>query len=975
MKGSTSSSARFVCQPSDEVSLAFKTTRAQPRPENARPEMETFLNVPPDELEELLNVALGHMDELFKRECNPAEGHRFALALTRIEAESSARTRDIQATSTFLQEESRGTTEAFCRAASTPQRKLRAIQRGEDEWRVGAMLEADGATWGPTDCTNVIALAGAAPHAAARAARAARDAQDVEDARKRLVHGFLQLIKIGRGSAACDVATGGAWSPKAPEVVIVGLQAMPTNPAASQAMSRMSHVERCAQGIVRARGTGALQALSKDALVPPDACGVAALLESAEQDWDAAGRFPCITINVLQSNMFETPWVFLTLPDGMRWRGKPPRGKKGYQPLVRLIAEAADREALDRIQDPVALRWSTCVEKCIAQRARLPRSRADDAATRAELLRCVLDAYAACLTSPDAMVRIDSEIEDRVAAAFAEGGDAADGGSEDAGERGGEEEAVRAAGEGDGLGEGLSGLRVEGTEADASAASQGAASRDGEAGGEPDEVPAARSGLPELRRKARGNGGGPAEHPWRFEGVLSDDVTLAFETVRVEARHEGDKPAMETFLNVDEEELEELLGVALRRVWEFLGTVADDRAKVVTRFEAECWSKTRDIRAVSTLTNFEGPSVDAFCRTVSVDGRKLRARPGSDRARVHATLSENGNTYGPLDCTELVNVGRGLMQMSAQDAAVAYNDVVRDLQAERALYCFREIIPYDHGDWTCPYDVSGVLSRTLPHMIMVMVRPSEIEPASFYENCRRFKALTADSGAPEFWARLVVEALAERGALRAVSVSALLPPRNEAAKCPEQAWDGKTRFPAVSVNVALERDPAQGIVPSVWLELPRGMRWKADPVAAPSGVRRVSGTVTSENEVEGCFYFDNGLRWQDVTEFIDARVRDMAAAGDARPVAEQQRAAADVVSAAAANPAAMSALLSAGGLEARAAVLSDPRAARSALASVDMAAMVRGIGPRRAAGHAGAAQGRSGGGRGKKGKKHGRRGR
>ncbi|CAG9461365.1 unnamed protein product [Pedinophyceae sp. YPF-701] len=729
--------------------------------------METFLNVPPDELEELLTVALGRVEDFLRRECAPPNGvGSTTLVLTRIDAESSTRTRDIQATSTFLHEVS-GNLPAFCRAVSTPDRQLGAADFRESD--IGVTAQVDGATLGPVSCADVIYLSRMVFRDALRAAVVARDEHLRDAERGRAAHAFRGAIKIGPAHDPADVAVAGAWSPKFPSVIDVSLHTPPDQ--ARRILSKATCAELGAQAVVRAlRGTGALQALSKDTLVPPDACDAAALLEDAAQDWDAAGRFPCITINVLQSNMFNKPWVFLTLPDNVCWEVAAHDGETGHPPLVRLVAEV-DRPGLFSLAMPVPPTWQDCMDTYKRLDGTLGGHGRGEG-WRTELLQCVLDAHASRMRlqhdSPGRTLDIDDEVEMQ--------------------------------------------------------------------------------------------------------------------------------------MNVPEGELEELLRVALRQGYEFLEATQRQSGpevcgKVVTRIESECWSETRDIRAVSTLNGDLTPeNVDAFCRMISADGRKLRGKPRSGHPRVRATLEENGAAYGPLDCTDLVELGRGVSVLSSDHGDLGYQEVVQDFKDGSPLHCFRDKITTDAGGREIALELTGNLSRSWPHVLMVMAAPpTDFELSRREEEQLWLASLTRDTGGPEVWAQTVVRALRASGALRTISSRALLPPRGQAAKsASQQAWDRKGQFPAVSVNVSLGTFSSKhgspldaGVGLCMWLELPLGMRWKADPVSLPgSGVRRVAASVVREQELQVWHHFHTVQTplWRDVARGVERGVAELQGAGDTRPL-------------------------------------------------------------------------------------------
>ncbi|CAG9463303.1 unnamed protein product [Pedinophyceae sp. YPF-701] len=366
-------------------------------------------NTPPDELEELLEVALGRVADLLATARGPDQGRGTAFVLTRIDAESSTRTRDIQATSTFLHWDSSVALEAFCSAISVDDRQLRAKRGSDGAWRVEATIVAGGGgTCGPVDCTPAVDLAAGALHATARAASAAQNAHMKKNTRARTV--FYEPVDVDPGLCV-DVA--GGWSPDRPTVISLARYHTPVSPAGDERRAR-----RTAQETVRGlRGTGALRSLSEDALVSPDSSGVAARLDDQRRAWGAAGRFPGIAINVVQSNVVQMPWVFLTLPPGMRWRTK--RARRGaVQGHRRLVAEAAEPCAAGPLPPPTELTWKACVDKFVAIRAK----HGDYAAYgvgAATVMRCVIEAYSESTGSPKAMARIDDAIAERMGVALA----------------------------------------------------------------------------------------------------------------------------------------------------------------------------------------------------------------------------------------------------------------------------------------------------------------------------------------------------------------------------------------------------------------------------------------------------------------------------------------------------------------------------------------------------------------------------
>ncbi|CAG9461358.1 unnamed protein product [Pedinophyceae sp. YPF-701] len=854
--------ARFVCVPSDEVSLSFKTVRAQPRPANAVPEMETLLNVPTSDLEELLVTAIEHVEDICKGTCPPSSAN-IAFFHTRIEAESTTRTRDIQAVTTYIPGLARGPSKRrvlaeVCRRLSTDGRTLECDANG----RVVATVEVDGGPCGPVDCTPVVEKDSLGPEEAASGGVFAVDT--VMSAARGMggddvANCLMQLVRLDHDGEEIpqNAMIGGSWFPSQPGTIMLGIEMSHFRPSSLQAFHAMGTARSTAQLFVRGlRGAqNELRELCEGALVIPDPWGKAALLESAEQDW-TGGKFPAVALNVMHvSTRPDMPVVYLTLPAGMAW--KPALtcddGYKFGTRMTRLGARIVDRDAFGRPQ-PVTPTWRACVDKLEDYRGCIERAGlSNDQEWRTKLMRCVVAGYEKCMASPEAMVGVDAEIERLIRAAFGSGFEIQ------------KHDTIRttdtspAAGVEAGLGQ-----------LDLSAAACSAEPAHGE------------------RQPA-----GP-----RFVCAPSDMISLSFVTARAEPRPEEAEPRMETFLNMPEDQLEEALRVALHRACKFAtkhaklsraaGTVDGDTT-VLTRIEAECSTKTRDLKIVTGITNSEGPAVNAFCRELSGNGRKMSTAPDRrGKWRVRATVDVDGAACGPLDVTDLVDLERFLQHLNVSEAAfIAHNNVVDDVVDKTATYCFYEVVHVRHEGQDCgDVAVKGVLSKQYPNKIMVMWDHADVRGSTTI--AQRFAAMIDDVGPGRFTAHILVAALRRPRALPALSADALLAVPGPAWRAP-QAWDEQGRFPAISINVVVGWHDVDPTIPCVSLELPRGMRWRAVPSKLQgSGLTRVVAEIANAYEL-GKALFHHAfpmLAWSTVVEGaagFRAKLQGMSNLNDDRP--------------------------------------------------------------------------------------------
>ncbi|CAG9461363.1 unnamed protein product [Pedinophyceae sp. YPF-701] len=752
--------ARFVCVPSDETDLAFKTVRARPRPENAIPEMETMLNVSLEDLEELLTTAFARVEDFLTKECGEAE-RKHILALTRIEAESSAVSRDIQAVTTLWGRED---LQATCRALSVPGRELRrtAFSTGGKSEICATLRDANGDKWGPASCNDILCpvrnaqvedleVCARARHAC-QADRAsakptlwvglgarlshAYGAQLPADLRE-YEHPALKRIEV-------DVVLDATWSPAQPRAVEVRHCPMPETCGATslsakmvvgeRVLADMGDARRAAQMVTSGvRDNGALHDLSVNALVPPTPGGVAAHLNSREQDWDPAGRFPAVSLIVVTA--LALPRVleaFLTVPDGMRWRKWTPSDARP-KPALGLVAEISDPETFCRPR-PAPVPWRLLTDKLAQHRATLRCVDVADEIVRTGLMRCVVNGISDCMVTHGDMALVDAAIR--------------------------------------------------------------------------------------------------------------SEIELFF----------GDRYMLEPRFqvkNVPEDELEEILLTTLRRTSGFVEAASHGPQghglvlAVLTRFEAECWARSSELKARSTLCDLEGPSVDAFCRMISTEGRQLRAdeASGSDEfSRVYVTLTHDGTTHGPLECSSVVDGERCLAAVAARDAYNAAR-ILGDDDADQLL-CFREAIELevscgargDPGPYPC--DVIGRLAKQHDHKIIIDLAPRDAESGK-----RMSEAVAASGDSAVMTSKFLSNVLRRPGALRAVCEGALVHPSDHAAarRAPEQAWDDQGRFPAVSLNVCSLREEGNGRS-ILWLELPPGMRWR--PAAGHRWERGVPTRVT-----------------------------------------------------------------------------------------------------------------------------------
>ncbi|CAG9463189.1 unnamed protein product [Pedinophyceae sp. YPF-701] len=354
------SGARFVCKPSDNVELAFKTVRAQPRPANAQPEMETLLNVPVDELEEMLLVALQRARQ-FLDKCDYAS-KGLALIATRVEAEFAARTRDIQATSTFVHRVSGRHLDAFCREISVPGRKLRATpvenSRFPHGLGVAATLEKeDGGNWGPVDAMNAIDVAGAAADHECQSTKEQVVALMQEERESGSVKKqFKKQTEVTHAGNAFYVQLEAMWTPQKPNVL--NLDTLPDRHPGTKS-GRTEDLPRLVAELVQGlRNLKFAERVSVSSLVPPTPDGVAARLRGVEQDWDVAGRFPAVSLTIIQANL-GNPRAVLILPEGMQW-GVSPDACQPQSP--RLVGEIVDSEAFCRCA-PADLPWRLVASK------------------------------------------------------------------------------------------------------------------------------------------------------------------------------------------------------------------------------------------------------------------------------------------------------------------------------------------------------------------------------------------------------------------------------------------------------------------------------------------------------------------------------------------------------------------------------------------------------------------------------------
>ncbi|CAG9461361.1 unnamed protein product [Pedinophyceae sp. YPF-701] len=436
--GPRAGDARFVWEPSDEISLSFKTVRARPRTEGASPAMETLLSVPEDELEELLTVALTRCDEILSR--SSKTGGK-AFLLTRIDSESTARSSDIEATTTLVPLADVATRCAvwneFCRSISTPETQYHAQASAVDAdgrpfgWQgaeVTAAVQLGGRAVGPVNITPVIREADGPTIGNVFGYKRARKA--FRDARKD-ASGFalMDTVDVGDAGRRRPVQVYGAWSEAEPGVVLLdhdqGLAGdfdLTRNGWRSAVAG--GSAARAARETVRAlRSTGFLQELCACALVPPAPYGVAAELRGGEQDWDAAGRFPAVTLNILQGDVIPWPRVYLALSDGMRWRPTQRRGRR-----VRLAAEISDSEAFCR-QFPANLSWARCLRTL--QRVRVAYQCGGLSLEMCDtlldqMLRDLLRKYARRMGSPDGLYAAEDEAEHKLDAFRCMGGHSTD---------------------------------------------------------------------------------------------------------------------------------------------------------------------------------------------------------------------------------------------------------------------------------------------------------------------------------------------------------------------------------------------------------------------------------------------------------------------------------------------------------------------------------------------------------------------
>ncbi|CAG9461359.1 unnamed protein product [Pedinophyceae sp. YPF-701] len=836
MPGATKAQPRFVCVPGDDVSLSYKTVRAKPRPAGAVPEMETLLNIPTQDLEDLLKAALTRGKEILEE----TRGSGRASLLTRVASESTARDRDIQAVTWLIpQLDAPGGSccDAFCRAISVEgERELRAMPRGDgepsrpmDDGRVTAEVTVGGKTTLPVDiapvCQDVFAAPGG-PAAAMVALQGARTA--LSGGHKGTENGglcFATRMEVGRAERRASIVMYGAWSEEAPGVIVL----TETNEGASSGDPR-----RVAKLTARAlrNSDDALRQLCVDALVPPMQDGVAAHLERGDQDWDAAGRFPAVALNILQSLDFSRPRAFLTLSEGMRWRRVRERARRTESgvPLLRLAAEITDGDAFCAQHAP-SLPWKRCLgtfEEMLPlfqARACQTLGREGESAILEKLLlkyaeeggmytpgglSAVEDAMRRNFEKFDALM---AEMEGQEAAGWAEGPEQDVDDDDDWAD----------APPGDTAGS-MDFTRPVVAPVDPSAATTGA------------RLKAAR-----------------ADAASRFVCVSMRKASLAFKTVRAQPRHRDARPEMETFLNAPQDDVEEMLAVALRRSMDvFSNTPPDHRGglgAMLTRVESECWARSRDLEATSTFIVSPDCTVAAICNAIDVDGRRLRAGSGAHGAgarHVFASLKTTGRACGTYNCTKFIAADQAALAASVKAVNTAVGDTGGE--SESLHECFAERVRTEDGR---EVEVFGGLSERYPHMILV---------GGGWETFGGDAGEAAASwdGNVEALAKVVVRGLRRLGALRALCAGALLPPLSKADAAasvpPAMGWDGRGGFPAVSVNVLLTTR-GDSVAPVVWLELPRGMRWRR------TGPARVVAEVESMEDVKKAHCRNYGTTW------------------------------------------------------------------------------------------------------------------
>ncbi|CAG9461357.1 unnamed protein product [Pedinophyceae sp. YPF-701] len=359
-----------------------------------------------------------HVQQFFERECPPSRD-KVSFFHTCIEAESTTRTRDIQAVTTYVpglargpEEDKRRVLAEVCRRLSTDGRTLECDANG----RVVATVEVDGGPCGPVDCTPVVeadcegpsALQGTGAHCSANC--------------------LMQVVRLDHDGEEIpqNAVIGGSWFPSQPGTIMLGSDDRAHfRPSSLQAFHAMGTARSTAQLFVRGlRGAqNELRTLCEGALVIPDPWGKAALLESAEQDW-TGGKFPAVALNVLHvSTRPDMPVVYLTLPKGMAW--KPALtcddGYKFGTRMTRLGARIVDRDAFGRPQ-PVTPTWRACVDKLEDYRGCIERAGlSNHQEWRTKLMRCVVAGYEKCMASPEAMIGVDAEIERLIRAAFGSG--------------------------------------------------------------------------------------------------------------------------------------------------------------------------------------------------------------------------------------------------------------------------------------------------------------------------------------------------------------------------------------------------------------------------------------------------------------------------------------------------------------------------------------------------------------------------
>ncbi|CAG9463188.1 unnamed protein product [Pedinophyceae sp. YPF-701] len=759
-------------------------------------------NVPVDELEEMLVVALRRV-ERFVSTCDAGAG--LALVATRVEAEFAARTRDIQATSTFVHRMSHAHLDAFCREISVPGRQLRTRPSQDDTYPCGlgvaATLEKpEGGNWEAVDVMHTIMIADAAADSDCQSNKDQMAVLMGEAQRGTLTYAFAEKTKVRHAGRAWNVTLGAYWTPQRPEILWLDPDTLTADPKGRRAGRREDVGAFVAEIVQGLRSPKVARKLWATSLVPPSANGVAQGLQGVDQDWDAAGRFPAVTLTILQGNTVESrsPRALLTLPDGMQWQlaANSPHGARA--PFA-IVGEIFDSDLFCR-SAPAALPWRAVADKFAEQRELL--SNCSAATVKREALgdgpeQLIMYIYAAALGQPNAMAAAQAKFDrlfDMIRQKAPHGPSC------------GCKNCVFA---NQGIAEWK---RANAVVLDSPSAYN------------------TRGGV------LYGAGASPGDRG-RFVCVSTRKAAAAFET------------------NAPQDEVEEMLAVALRRVCAVMAQPSAQgfESVVLTQIASECFSRSRDLQATSTLLTTTGlPGASAFCSAIDADGRGLHAdhSQGIEDCRFRVPLEVDGGESWTLDCTSFVDADRE----PGRKALLAAVGATKSATVHPRVYtCLREVVEVEDGPGNigkAVVQVTGSFVKDVPDKIFLAAPRKRMSGSDASKPRKLARFQLGDFRSPDFFAKLIVRALRRPGALRAISAGALLAPLSAvdvSAHAREEAWGPNGEFPAVSVNIAMVFSPI-GPHPLVWLGLPRGMRWRVAG-RGDTGLTQLTAEVASKADV------------------------------------------------------------------------------------------------------------------------------